>query len=108
MMTGIKETITLPLTDDQRRIVRRALGADTRALVFTVAACGVVKYGGPPIDTQPPQGAIQLTESQQRQIYAKTGCRMDTIEFSRANVPRSSTGLLLLSLAAAYLASQDD
>jgi|GEM_PF-5952391 len=51
---------------------------------------------------------MQLPESQRRMFYAKTGCRMDTIEFSRANVPQSSAGLVLLSLAAAYLASEDD
>jgi hypothetical protein len=108
MKTGRKETMTVFLTDDQRRTVRRTLGVDARALVYTVAACGMVKYGGPPIDTNPPQGAIQLTQSQRRQIYGMTGCRTDTLGFSRANVPRTSGGLLLLSLVAGYLASEED
>jgi hypothetical protein len=107
MRTGTKETMTVTLTDDQRRTVRKALGVDTRALVFTVAACGAVKYGGPPIEPDP-QGAIQLTQSQKRRVYTMTGCVMDTLEFTRANVPRSSAGpLLLLSLIAGYLGSED-
>jgi hypothetical protein len=108
MKTNATKIITMLLTDEQRRTVRTALGVDTRALVFPVAACGIVKYGGPPIDTHPPQGAIQLTQSQRRQVYGMTGCAMDTIEFSRANVPRSSGGMLLLSLVAGYLASEKD
>ena len=108
MKTGATKTIQVLLTDEQRRTVRKALGINTRALAYTVAACGVVKYGGPPIDTHPPQGAIQLTESQRRRVYGMTGCVMDTLEFSRANVPRSSGGLLLLSLVAGYLVSEQD
>jgi hypothetical protein len=108
MKTNATKTITLHLTDDQRRIVRAALGADTRTLVIAVAACGRVKYGGPPIGTHPPQGALQLTQSQRREIYGMTGCTMDTLEFSRANLPRPSGGLLLLSLFAGYLTSEGD
>jgi hypothetical protein len=108
MKTRAAKTIRMLLTDEQRRLVRTALGLDTRELVYTVAACGVVKYGGPPIDTNPPQGAIQLTQSQRRQVYGITGCVMDNLEFSRANVPRPSGGLLLLSLAAGYLTSEED
>ena len=108
MKTPGKKIITLLLTDEQRRMVTRALGVDTRTLVFTVAACGTVKYGGPPIDTNPPQGAVQLTQSQKRRVYGMTGCMTDTLEFTRANVPRSSAGLLLLSLVAGYLVSEQD